>query len=184
MKEMTSVTEVMMADEDKEGEGAGVKGGKGNSAGGAAPAAEKTPGVPHPEQAPTASSTSADEKSPSQHQPQAASPPSKEAGTPRASTDAKPPNSTHLSTPLETPGSGTATPTRDALEKEFASASAASQKRKGKLTAEQKARIVEIGEEQYRAMDARIEELTKKLKDVSGNLLCSFSSFPFLWVGI
>jgi hypothetical protein len=44
-------------------------------------------------------------------------------------------------------------------------------KREVKLTPGQKAKIDEIGEERDTAMDARIEELTRKLKDVSTTLI-------------
>jgi hypothetical protein len=57
--------------------------------------------------------------------------------------------------------------TKERLEKEHAGVP----KRKMKLTPEQKAKIDEIGEERDKAMDARIEELTRKLKDVSDAFL-------------
>jgi hypothetical protein len=183
MKEMTSVTEVMLSEEDKEelkaGGAAGVKGSK------SVPGSpnKTTPGIPHPEQTTekkTASPTTPD--GPSDHPPQASTTSTKEKAkaktptTPRPSTDARPTSSSHL-TPFDTPGSGASTPgemgTKERLEKEHAG----TPKRKMKLTPEQKAKIDEIGEEREKAMDARIEELTRKLKEVS------FSSSVFFGAG-
>ena len=176
MKEMTSVTEVMLSEEDKEElkagtDAAGVKGSKDGKSVAGSPS-ETTPGIPHPEQTTekkAASPTAQD--GPSDHTPQASSAGSpkgkaKTSTTSRPSTDARPATSSSHLTPFDTPGSGASTPkeigTKERLEKEHAGMP----KRKMKLTPEQKAKIDEIGEERDKAMDARIEELTRKLKEV------------------
>jgi hypothetical protein len=189
MKEMTSVTEVMLSEEDKEElkagtGGAGVKDSKDGKSVAGSPN-ETTPGIPHPEQTTgkkAASPTTQD--GPSDHTPQASSAGSPKAKaktptTPRLSTDTRPASSSHL-TPFDTPGSGASTPkemsTKERLEKE----QAGMPKRKAKLTPEQRAKIDEIGEERDKAMDARIEELTRKLKEVSVGFIYTHLPFFFL----
>jgi hypothetical protein len=204
MKEMTSVTEVMMSEEDKEelkaaaGAG-GVKGSKDGKPVAGSPNETTIPGIPHPEQTTEKTSMSPmTQDGPSDHAPQPSSstPSTTTQGTkdkekekaksstttPRPSTDNKPtPSSSHLS-PLDTPGSGTSTPkeigTKERLEKEHSG----TPKRKMKLTPEQKAKIDEIGEERDKAMDARIEELTRKLKDVSVGVIYTLPPFLFLFL--
>jgi hypothetical protein len=193
MKEMSSVTEVMLSEEDKEelkaaGGAAGVKGSKDGKPVAGSPS-ETTPGIPHPEQTSEKKATSpTTQDGPSDHPPQASSSAgspkekakAKTPTTPRPSTDARPTTSSSHLTPFDTPGSGASTPkemgTKERLEKEHAG----TPKRKMKLTPEQKAKIDEIGEERDKAMDARIEELTRKLKEVSVGFVNIYTLLPFL----
>ncbi|KIM20261.1 hypothetical protein M408DRAFT_334056 [Serendipita vermifera MAFF 305830] len=159
---MTSVTEAMMSEEEKEEFNGTAKTPPVAGSSEATPAA--TPGVPHPEQktegAPaTTSETSA--SPPTQDGPSVVHAPhtgdnkeKEKESAPEASTS----NSGHVATSA----SGMATPTtKERLEKEHASVP----RKRAKLTPEQKAKIDQIGEERDKAMEARIDELTRKLKD-------------------
>lgn len=163
MKEMTSVTEVMMTEEDKEEINNSTKT---PVAGSPAETPAVTPGVPHPEQTPAAAAAAAGaapatttspvtQDGPAEaHAPHTGDVKDKDTTAPTASTSA----AGHVATP-----SGTSTPTKERLEKEHAG----SPRKRAKLTPEQKAKIDQIGEERDKAMEARVEQLTIKLKDVS-----------------
>ena len=156
MKEMTSVTEVMMTEEEKEE----IKGAAGKTPLGGSPAASPTvtPGVPHPEQKTATEHTAATPATPLS--PVTQDGPAEPA---TAATSTAPTPSTSDSTHVAPTPSGSSTPTKERLEKEHAN----SPRKRAKLTPEQKAKIDQIGEDRDKAMDSRIEELTRKLKDVS-----------------
>ncbi|KAG8757963.1 hypothetical protein FRC14_001088 [Serendipita sp. 396] len=176
MKEMTSVTEVMMTDEERAEMEKELRGGQTSPPVGSNPA---TPGIAHPEQTPAATHPAEAISRPlSQGEPSVVHAP--ETGTtetktePHAEkTEAKPemktevktetkpeektPSITHPDEVTATPGASSSTGA-SSPPKDYA-------KRRAKLTPEQKQKIDAIGEERDKAMEKRIDDLTTKLKE-------------------
>jgi hypothetical protein len=155
MKEMTSVTEAMMTEEEREEMENEWKNARTPPAAGGTPATE---GIA-PNHTAEATSSSSPVKSPqtqdgpSVEHPNEKSDETKHDATPEKKED----EHGHVATPTPAGTPGTSTP-KD--PREFA-------KRRGKLTPEQKAKIDAIGEERDKALEKRIDDLTSKLKDVS-----------------
>ena len=165
MKEMTSVTEVMMTEEEREEMERELKGGSKIPPVGSTPAA--TPGIAHPGHA---APTSANDPASPLHTtfPQdgpSADHPTEKAEEPKtaeqASTSASEPttqeHSAAMSTPEKSPPQAS-TSGGSTLPKDMP-------KRRNKLTPEQKQKIDALSEEREKAMEKRIADLTAKLKE-------------------
>ncbi|PVF99843.1 DnaJ-domain-containing protein [Serendipita vermifera] len=158
MKEMTSVTEAMMTEEERQEMENEWKNARTPPAAAGTPATEsKAPD--HPTTVPSSPTPS---KSPITQDGPSEEHPSETHGEAHATSSKVTPEKEegHVATPNPAGTPGTSTP-KD--PKEFA-------KRRSKLTPEQKAKIDAIGEERDKALEKRIEDLTSKLKDASARL--------------
>ncbi|CAG8733227.1 14188_t:CDS:2, partial [Acaulospora colombiana] len=156
MKEMTSVTEAMMTEEERQEMENEWKSAL------TPPTAVGTPATESkaPDHPTAASSSPSPSKSPiTQDGPSVEHPDETHGETSATASNKTPENKAseegHVGTPNPAGTPGTSTP-KD--PREFA-------KRRNKLTPEQKAKIDAIGEERDKALEKRIDDLTSKLKD-------------------
>jgi hypothetical protein len=163
MKEMTSVTEVMMTEEEREEMEKELKGGSKSPPVGGAPAT--TPGIAHHEHAaPTPANDPAsplNATSPLTQDGPSAEHPSEKAEAEHASTSASEPTMQEHSAAMSTPEKSSAqssTPGGSTSPKDM-------HKRRAKLTPEQKQKIDALSEEREKAMEKRVTDLTDKLKE-------------------